>query len=689
MEEMELMEFIEERYELCVERIRQIAEEQNVPTLYQEYFCKEAAFILNAVQMAELVKTGEYCRLPWEELLHWNRRLYENILPDCYETSYENPVFCVKRFGVREGRLLTWLSARLYELIFDAAEKKQKQMTMLMELFIEIYCRFEEYDEFTYKDAKEAVRSFEMDNRKLYLREELFDRYHPERTFARDIILSSLEQEGEQPSYLFAYGEYITENELSIAKYLSQRPEQEVRAMVDTYVSGYLRGFETMRVPLKENGQILLRYPIGFERMMAYAVESFEQRGFRVTAGRTPLRARVGRKTGYTATSLNPQFEYDHRQDEALYYDKLFYTRSIEDMKYVYEEQKELLKAYMGPAVVETFGEPDFVPVNRKEALHLDKRQTKLALEERMEKSNVVYSYMKGEETSYTIIAYPMPSIGEQFDKIFDETIRCNTLDNELYQTIQQTMIDELDTGCACTIKGTNGNETDLTVMLCQLNHPETETIFENCTADVNIPVGEVFTSPKLEGTNGLLHVTRAFLNGYEYKQLRIRFENGCTTELSCENFPTEAENSAFLKETLLKQHEFLPLGEFAIGTNTTAFMMGEKYHITSKLPILIAEKTGPHFAIGDTCYERSEDHRVYNRNGKEIIARDNEITLANRRTNPSKAYFNCHTDITIPYGEIGEIASVKKDGSKTVLLRNGRFVLPGTERLNEPFENM
>ena len=125
---------------------------------------------------------------------------------------------------------------------------------------------------------------------------------------------------------------------------------------------------------------------------------------------------------------------------------------------------------------------------------------------------------------------------------------------------------------------------------------------------------------------------------------------------------------------------------EIAIGTNTTAFVMGEKFNIGAKLPILIAEKTGPHFAIGDTCYKRSEDHKVYNRDGKEIIARDNEVSIL-RKTEPEKAYFNCHTDITIPYGEIGEISSLKKDGSKTLLIQNGRFVLPGTEELNKPLE--
>jgi hypothetical protein len=113
---------------------------------------------------------------------------------------------------------------------------------------------------------------------------------------------------------------------------------------------------------------------------------------------------------------------------------------------------------------------------------------------------------------------------------------------------------------------------------------------------------------------------------------------------------------------------------------------MGRKYDIAGKLPVLIAEKTGPHFAVGDTCYSWEEDTATYNANGKEIIARDNEVSIL-RREDPGKAYFGCHTDITIPYEEIGHIEVIKADGTRIPLLCDGRFVLPGTEVLNEPLD--
>mgnify|MGYP001046969288 CR=1 FL=1 len=106
------------------------------------------------------------------------------------------------------------------------------------------------------------------------------------------------------------------------------------------------------------------------------------------------------------------------------------------------------------------------------------------------------------------------------------------------------------------------------------------------------------------------------------------------------------------------------------------------------KLPILIVEKMGPHFAVGDTCYSFEEDIKTYNPDGKEIVARENEVS-ALRKTDIKKAYFGCHTDITMPYDELGEITAVRKDGSKITIIKDGRFVLEGTELLNEPLEEI
>ena len=220
------------------------------------------------------------------------------------------------------------------------------------------------------------------------------------------------------------------------------------------------------------------------------------------------------------------------------------------------------------------------------------------------------------------------------------------------------------------------------------LADPSRETAFENCVADVNIPVGEVFTSPVLKGTNGKLHVSQVYLGELNYLNLEIDFKDGMIDAYTCTNFAEEAENKKYIEDNVLYHHPTLPMGEFAIGTNTTAYRMARVYHIADKLPILIAEKTGPHFAVGDTCYTYDEDNITYNPDGKAIIARDNEVS-ARRKTDLSKAYFNCHTDITIPYDELGAITVIREDGTTQDIIRDGRFVVPGTEILNQPLDEL
>ncbi|WP_347559747.1 aminopeptidase [Clostridium sp. AM58-1XD] len=395
----------------------------------------------------------------------------------------------------------------------------------------------------------------------------------------------------------------------------------------------------------------------------------------------------MNRKVGYYSAGPNKQYEYDHRQDSAVYMDKAFKDRKLGVMKVAYEEYKKEASWYAGPAVVETFGERPFEPVNKKEALSLTDKQEKLTVACTGEAAQIGQEYIRGDETSFTIIAFPVPEIGPDFQKIFKETIRINTLDYEKYKVIQQAVIDVLDQAACLEIKGAGSNETRLKVSLHKLNDPEKETNFENCVADVNIPVGEVFTSPVLQGTDGILHVESVYIGDIRFKNLKMTFKDGMVTDYSCRNFESEEENRKLVKQVILKNHDTLPMGECAIGTNTTAYAMAEQFGIIEKLPILIVEKMGPHFAVGDTCYSWAEDSAVYNPDGKEIVARDNEISIL-RKEDVSKAYFSCHTDITIPYRELDEIAAVLPDGKRIMVIEKGRFAVKGAEALNEPLNS-
>lgn len=675
-----------ERMELSKERLEGIMTEDSVAMPYRSFFQFVANFLLGIYDVIEKNEKGELDKMSEAELMKLNQALYEDILPAHYEVSYANPTFATKELGDKYGKLLAFLYTEIRSLIPCAFEYRLVPIAVTSELFIEIYNHFEEEDEYTYKDIKRSIYYFAHDYSEDYIEYRMRETYDPTYTFAYDLIMSS---DLTDLRYLYHYGDYITENERKIVTFLNELPEEKVRAMADTFTEGYIRGFDVMGADLSKKSIIAIRSVIGFERMMYYAIKNFEAIGKQVVIFRVALdtiNKKPGRKVGYSATSPNEQYEYDHRYDKGIYLDANYKERIVAVTKNALEKYKTELAKYAGPAVLETFGHIDFDPVSKEEAIKLDSKQQQLNTELSSELTILMNEYIKSEETSFTIIAYPLPSIGDRFTEIFAETVKVNTLDNMRYRKIQQYIIDALDQGTAVHILGANGNKTDITVKLYELKDKSKETIFENCTADVNIPVGEVFTSPKLTGTNGCLFVSKVFLNGLEYRDLKIQFKDGFITTYQCSNFKSKEKNEEFIKENIMMNRETLPLGEFAIGTNTTAYMMGRKFDIQKKLPILIAEKTGPHFAVGDTCYSHSEDHKIYNPDGKEIVARDNELSML-RKTDLSKAYVNCHTDITIPYNEIGKIAVVKEDGTEIPLIQDGRFVLPGTEELNCAFD--
>ena len=675
---------MQERFTLMRERIGEIQEEELVREPYRDFFRKTGDFILEICRIHDRIREGWLEKASMEELKENNHKMYEDILPEHYEESYGNPSYAWKILGRDFGQLLSFLYTEVRGMIVFAYEDRLFDMTVAMELFVQIYNLFED-PEVSPKDVKDAIYWYVSDYSDEMAGYRVREGVDPSLDSAVRIICES---DLTDLRYLYKYGEYVTENELAMAAFLNTLPEEEIQAMARTYTEGYRIGFIQGRKDITKKKTVNIRFQLGFERMVKAAIEQFREMGLAPVIYRSAVHSvnkKQAHRIGYYGAIPNQQFDYDHKDDAALYLDHEFVQRKLRVLQVAYEQVKELANTHGGPACIETFGEKPFVPVSKKEACALSPHQQKLQVSYDNESGQIVNRYIKGEERSFTIIAYPVKEIGENFEEIFRETVKINTLDNQLYQQIQQNIIEALDKGEYVRIKGREGNETDLRVHLHHLADPKKQTNFENCVADVNIPVGEVFTSPVLQGTDGVLFVSKVFLNGLEYKDLKICFQDGKIAEYSCRNFQDEEENRKLIKENILYHHDTLPLGEFAIGTNTTAYVMAQKYQIGHLLPILIAEKMGPHFAVGDTCYSWCEDTPVYNPDGREIIARDNEVSIQ-RKQDISKAYLGCHTDITIPYDELDSICVEALDGSEIYIIREGRFVLPGTETLNEAF---
>lgn len=668
---------MKERYDLSKERIKEIVGETEGLGKYGSFFLKCAEYINGLLDIYEDIQVnGPVGSHTLEELRERNSFMYDDISPENYKHSYVNPNFAVEELG-EIGKYLCVLQAEIRGMIPFIFENCLDEIVIRLELFLEIYgmikAALEAGDEVNKDDIHDSFYYYVFD----YTEDESVRKIKEQLKYTEDYATTILRNsDWNDIRNLYAFGEYVSETEEKTFNAINNLEEKTIALMSATYTEGFKRGFDVSKKDMSKKNTVNIRYRLGFEKVVVKAIEEFEAMGLKPIIYRAgyDIFSRFGIfKPGYYGGLINPQYDEDHKEDMALVLDGQLVTRRIEGLTAAYEEYKKEALDWAGPACMEIFGEESFVPADSPNAIRYGKEKQTLIQDYRIKASEIMNKYIKREERSFTIIAWPTPAIGEDYDDILKDIITINTLPVDEYEKIQTSIIDTLDSGEYAYVKGMNGNKTDLKISLYKIDNPEKETSFENCLADVNIPLGEVFTSPIMKGTEGILHVKEVFLNDLKFKDIMLTIKDGKISDYECKNFETEAKNKAFIEENLLFHHKTLPMGEFAIGTNTFAYASAKKFDIFNKMPILIAEKMGPHFAFGDTCYSNEESVRVFNPNGKEMMAKAN-----------GEEYTYCHTDVTIPYDELGELGVVTYSGEKKCIIKDGRFVLEGTEKLNE-----
>ena len=685
------MDLIDLRYRIAMERMREIPGENAADPVFTDYFEQGARWFMQMQEHARFLASEEVNTCSVDTLRDMNRQLYEEIRPGQYAHSYANPEYAVNKLGREYGALLSSLRYEIRSVIPFVYRKEKERFLIRAELFLEVYTSFTvAFADHGGRPAPENVRSIIYQYLADYFEDEMVFYLWDQLVCGDKGIFRRIMDGGQEERDLYLTGEYVSRDEITTHEYINSLDEDEIGRIADSITEGHRRGFINSGKNMASKKSAAVIFHLGFERIARRCIRSLKAMGLSaVVSSEIPTlfhRYRKG-EMGYGGADPNPRYFYDHGEDLALYLDASLQMRRLEGLSNAYRTLREKTLLYAGPVVIETFGSAPFVPAGRKEAPAYDSDQRAMSAEYEI-KADVLYSdAVAAHNRSFTIIAFPLPSIAgsrDEYEKIFEEVVAINTLDYALYEEVQGKMIDVLNRSSHVEVKGMNGNRTDLRIQLAEVSDPENEANFENCTADLNIPVGEVYTTPVLEGTNGKLHVTGVHLEGLYFKELEIDFRDGRVCGCSCANFEDRKECLAYIEDNILYHHKDLPMGECAIGTNTTAYAAAARYGIADRLPILIAEKTGPHFALGDTCYAHEEDNRVYNPDGKEIIAKDNSVSIR-RKTDASKAYFGCHTDITIPYEELGEFTAVRKDGTRIPILLEGRFVLEGTQILNEP----
>ena len=98
----------DERYSLAIERVTEISDEHIENKEFDDYFHTVREFILMVDETYKWSENGGKDKDSLEELQARNKKLYSDILPENYDTSYGNPTYACTRQWPTSWQQRSW-----------------------------------------------------------------------------------------------------------------------------------------------------------------------------------------------------------------------------------------------------------------------------------------------------------------------------------------------------------------------------------------------------------------------------------------------------------------------------------------------------------------------------------------------------------------------------------------------------
>ena len=227
---------LEERLELCSYRLRQIPDENNIKAPFDDFFKKEAGFLIKMLDIKEWLKNENEKSI--ESLRDINHSMYKELFKENYSICYGNPDYCCQIMGDEYGRLFGLLYTELRGIIAYVYEKRTWDIVISLELFLECYVAFED-EEVCVRTFRLILENYFRDYCSDFIDCRIAQMVDPSLDFAVKIIMES---DLSDLRYLYSFGEYISSNEIETAKFLNTMPQAEIDRMASTYTEGYRIG---------------------------------------------------------------------------------------------------------------------------------------------------------------------------------------------------------------------------------------------------------------------------------------------------------------------------------------------------------------------------------------------------------------------------------------------------------------
>ena len=182
---------MEERYELVIEKAKEILNETSVDAKYADYFKSIANLILLIDEIKNKKDEGFFDEASLDELQAFNKKMYEEIEPENYKSSFANPTYAVNTLGDEYGQMLCYVYASLRSGILNMFEGDLEVALIRCELAIEIYSLFEDEEGLAPENLKDIIYTFERDNSEIFMDVVLGSKVDPNKDRVAKIILES------------------------------------------------------------------------------------------------------------------------------------------------------------------------------------------------------------------------------------------------------------------------------------------------------------------------------------------------------------------------------------------------------------------------------------------------------------------------------------------------------------------
>ena len=675
----------------------------------------QAAYLLGLSKLESKWVPEYYKTASLANLSKIQQDLYGDMM-DGYGQSYANPEYMVSLAGKELGPVLALFANLFHSGAMHAFYHRRFMLLPLFELYFQLHHLLLK-KQVRADELISLYRSFITDNLSMAIEMD----FHQRMDVSDRYIETILDQEDlTEPYYLYTLGLPVSKKAQAWQRFFKDLPEEEIETMAKAASEGFVQG-AMEKDPQKDKILVRILYPLGCERLARQVEDDLERQGYEGMV-RPDLDA-----------VFSPKVVEDHRYDLARIFGREELAQRAAILTKLTEENTSLLQGYAGQITfVSADGEkeaPDAVQKEPENELHRKPVSYISEMTRSIQRQMVLQRHKVFNDLGYFTdverITVLLPGLDPEKQQDL-ETLRGRF---DRYAMAASRHMDSprslanvtgvLNGAEGLYLEGKDTNETDLVLDFTVKGWKNAcSSSLDSCL----LPGGYLVFRPNLHLTNGLLHIEKATLLGTELTDLKLTFDEGRVTDISCRE---ESEDDDAVKEalsTLIKTVKGLPLTEAVLAMNTewycrwmqekeaeddlpeamtasrvSSIVLGRSmfYHGAAENDLLAgswqfsAEPKAAELQEEDSTQTPAAENQP-DQEGDGLPSQSPDRELPEQ---PQEALTDETEDLSrlpsirleIPFESIGRLSVIRQSQLSQDLIREGLFVPIGTDSLNTP----